>query len=139
MERNEFNSKVSSKMSEYLLSGYRMLADICEKCNGVMFMDKNQRNFCVACELENSNNSKKCIPVESNLTNSICSGDNNTCSNNSIKSEVLQPSKDKLIKKLVWAIDNLNSANDSCVIKEWCHLIDMLMNTIKELSLLITH
>ncbi|XP_078058927.1 protein ZNRD2 [Mustelus asterias] len=48
--RRERQDKITKLMGDYLLKGYRMLADSCPECGTVLLQDKKQKNYCVACQ-----------------------------------------------------------------------------------------
>ncbi|XP_067877846.1 protein ZNRD2 isoform X2 [Heterodontus francisci] len=48
--RRERQDKITKLMGDYLLKGYRMLADCCQECGTVLLQDKKQKNYCVACQ-----------------------------------------------------------------------------------------
>ncbi|XP_038643391.1 protein ZNRD2 isoform X2 [Scyliorhinus canicula] len=48
--RRERQDKITKLMGDYLLKGYRMLADSCQECGTVLLQDKKQKNYCVACQ-----------------------------------------------------------------------------------------
>ncbi|XP_069750073.1 protein ZNRD2 isoform X2 [Narcine bancroftii] len=52
--RRERQDKISKLMGDYLLKGYRMLAESCVECGTVLLQDKKQKNYCVACQELNS-------------------------------------------------------------------------------------
>ncbi|XP_032872807.1 protein ZNRD2 [Amblyraja radiata] len=52
--RRERQDKISKLMGDYLLKGYRMLADSCVECGTVLLQDKKQKDYCVACQELNS-------------------------------------------------------------------------------------
>ncbi|XP_051900993.1 protein ZNRD2 [Pristis pectinata] len=52
--RRERHDKISKLMGDYLLKGYRMLADSCVECGTVLLQDKKQKTYCVACQELNS-------------------------------------------------------------------------------------
>ncbi|XP_062892613.1 protein ZNRD2 [Mobula hypostoma] len=52
--RRERQDKISKLMGDYLLKGYRMLADCCAECGTVLLQDKKQKTYCVACQELNS-------------------------------------------------------------------------------------
>ncbi|XP_072887412.1 protein ZNRD2 [Hemitrygon akajei] len=52
--RRERQDKISKLMGDYLLKGYRMLADCCAECGTVLLQDKKQKSYCVACQELNS-------------------------------------------------------------------------------------
>ncbi|XP_048381071.1 protein ZNRD2 isoform X1 [Stegostoma tigrinum] len=48
--RREHQDKITKLMGDYLLKGYKMLADSCQECGTVLLQDKKQKNYCVACQ-----------------------------------------------------------------------------------------
>ncbi|XP_078389098.1 protein ZNRD2 isoform X1 [Cetorhinus maximus] len=48
--RRERQDKITKLMGDYLLKGYKMLADSCLECGTVLLQDKKQKNYCVACQ-----------------------------------------------------------------------------------------
>lgn len=52
--RRERQDKISKLMGDYLLKGYRMLADACVECGTILLQDKKQKEYCVACQELNS-------------------------------------------------------------------------------------
>ncbi|XP_071507395.1 uncharacterized protein [Diadema antillarum] len=47
--KKERSDKISKLMGDYLLKGYRMLATTCGVCSNILLRDKQQRDYCVAC------------------------------------------------------------------------------------------
>ncbi|XP_072230696.1 protein ZNRD2 [Leuresthes tenuis] len=48
--RRERQDKISKLMGDYLLKGYKMLGDCCDMCGTILLQDKQQKNYCVACQ-----------------------------------------------------------------------------------------
>lgn len=49
LARRERSDKISKRMAEYLLKGYKMLATTCKVCDTIELQDKQDRIFCIAC------------------------------------------------------------------------------------------
>merc|ERR1719322_2136283 len=49
LARRERSDKISKRMSEYLLKGYKMLATTCKVCDTIEMQDKQDKVFCLAC------------------------------------------------------------------------------------------
>ncbi|XP_076359628.1 protein ZNRD2-like isoform X3 [Tachypleus tridentatus] len=47
--KRERADKISSRMGDYLLKGYKMLNTICEACGTILLKDKQGTLYCVAC------------------------------------------------------------------------------------------
>ncbi|ELU08865.1 hypothetical protein CAPTEDRAFT_125709, partial [Capitella teleta] len=47
--RRERQDRISKIMGEYLLRGYKMLATTCPHCATILMLDKQGRNYCIAC------------------------------------------------------------------------------------------
>ncbi|TNN64262.1 Sjoegren syndrome/scleroderma autoantigen 1 [Liparis tanakae] len=48
--RRDRQDKISKLMGDYLLKGYRMLADCCDVCGTIILQDKQQKYYCVSCQ-----------------------------------------------------------------------------------------
>ncbi|KAK9536445.1 hypothetical protein VZT92_006221 [Zoarces viviparus] len=48
--RRERQDKISKLMGDYLLKGYRMLAECCDVCGTILLQDKQHKNYCVSCQ-----------------------------------------------------------------------------------------
>jgi uncharacterized Zn finger protein (UPF0148 family) len=49
MAKRERSDKISKRMAEYLLKGYKMLATTCRICDTIELQDKQDKIFCIAC------------------------------------------------------------------------------------------
>ncbi|XP_002730711.1 protein ZNRD2-like isoform X2 [Saccoglossus kowalevskii] len=47
--KRERSDKISSLMGSYMLKGYKMLGTSCELCGTILLRDKQQNDYCVAC------------------------------------------------------------------------------------------
>ncbi|XP_070576447.1 protein ZNRD2-like isoform X2 [Ptychodera flava] len=47
--KRERTDKISSIMGEYLLKGYKMLGTCCDTCGTILLRDKQQKDYCIAC------------------------------------------------------------------------------------------
>ncbi|XP_029106614.1 protein ZNRD2 [Scleropages formosus] len=48
--RRERQDKISKLMGDYLLKGYKMLGECCERCETILLQDRQKKNYCVACQ-----------------------------------------------------------------------------------------
>ncbi|XP_061659994.1 protein ZNRD2 isoform X2 [Syngnathoides biaculeatus] len=48
--RRERQDQISKVMGEYLLKGYKMLAECCDVCGNILMQDRARRNYCVSCQ-----------------------------------------------------------------------------------------
>ncbi|XP_053575955.1 protein ZNRD2 [Bombina bombina] len=56
--RRERQDRISRLMGDYLLKGYRMLAECCEACGTVLLQDKQKKLLCVSCQELDSDTEK---------------------------------------------------------------------------------
>eukprot|EP01029_Cantina_marsupialis_P013814 TRINITY_DN306257_c0_g1_i1.p1 TRINITY_DN306257_c0_g1~~TRINITY_DN306257_c0_g1_i1.p1 ORF type:complete len:243 (+),score=65.04 TRINITY_DN306257_c0_g1_i1:38-766(+) len=54
----------SKHMGQYLMQGYTMLADSCDKCKIVPLLGKNGESFCIKCLMESKENEKSVQEVK---------------------------------------------------------------------------
>eukprot|EP00116_Pleurobrachia_bachei_P013133 sb/3473395/ len=66
-ERMDRLDKISNLVGGYLLRGYKMLADECEKCGTVLLEDRSKKTYCVGCE-EVDRATRQCPDNEQPLT-----------------------------------------------------------------------
>lgn len=50
---------VSQELGQYLLKGYKMLAETCDICGCVLMQDNTRQNHCIGCNLDKSNAESK--------------------------------------------------------------------------------
>lgn len=61
--RRERSDKISKRIGDYLLKGYKMLASSCPECQSVELEDKEGKLYCVACQEIDSHETSKDDPV----------------------------------------------------------------------------
>ncbi|XP_051903019.1 protein ZNRD2 [Hippocampus zosterae] len=48
--RRERQDQISKVMGDYLLKGYKMLAECCDVCGTILLQDRTHKNYCVSCQ-----------------------------------------------------------------------------------------
>ncbi|XP_057677652.1 protein ZNRD2 [Corythoichthys intestinalis] len=48
--RRERQDQISKVMGDYLLKGYKMLGECCDKCGTILLQDRAHKNYCVSCQ-----------------------------------------------------------------------------------------
>jgi len=61
--KRERNDKISKRMGDYLLKGYKMLATNCPQCYTIELQDKQGQLYCVACQEIDCHETSKDDPV----------------------------------------------------------------------------
>jgi len=61
--KRERSDKISKRMGDYLLKGYKMLATNCRICSTIELQDKQGHLYCVACQEIDSHETSKDDPV----------------------------------------------------------------------------
>ncbi|XP_044126149.1 protein ZNRD2 [Bufo gargarizans] len=56
--RRERQDKISRRMGDYLLNGYRMLAESCDTCGTILLQNRQKKTLCIACEELDSDTEK---------------------------------------------------------------------------------
>ncbi|XP_077998650.1 protein ZNRD2-like [Glandiceps talaboti] len=56
--KRERTDKISAIMGDYLLKGYKMLGTCCDTCGTILLRDKQQRDYCIACNELDSEHAK---------------------------------------------------------------------------------
>jgi len=61
--KRERNDKISKRIGDYLLKGYKMLATSCPVCQSIELEDKHGQKYCVACQEIDCHETSKDDPV----------------------------------------------------------------------------
>nr|CAH8869118.1 unnamed protein product [Trichobilharzia regenti] len=86
--KQQRSDEISTLMGHYLLKGWKMLSEICPKCETILFQKPSGQYYCVACmEIDSDTVSAKKQPIASNKSSEMFED---------LSSELSSPDKDNV-------------------------------------------